>query len=439
MYHDPALAKAIVDPRPASAVSSGVGIAGLAGLFIWIAVAIRYRMDGPFAGLTALLACGVPMVVWSLAIDKVHRRASTGIDWANPRPLRDTLDVSLTKLAGLWATWGLIACAYALFRFYGQGSFAFAVACLTYAAPVLLVASVPWVIWMDRYLVEPRDGAYTLGAWMLDLKDAVPDPAAIAAHLRAWAVKGFFLAFMLGVVPGGFAGLVAADLPSLAGDPVALARWLITLMFVIDVAFATVGYMLTIRLLDAQIRSAEPRLEGWVAALICYPPFILMGAGGPLDYHPGTADWSYWLQGHPLLLAGTGAVLVALTAVYAWATVAFGPRFSNLTHRGVLTHGPYALSRHPAYLAKTVFWWLSTLPFLVTTASVGDGLRNTLILALVTAVYWWRAKTEERHLGADPAYRAYSDWMARRGVVPRLFARLSGRAPAKAGALEVEG
>src|SRR3546814_3065843 len=96
-----------------------------------------------------------------------------------------------------------------------------------------------------------------------------------------------------------------------------------------------------------------------------------------------------------------------------WATVAFGLRFSNLTHRGILTHGPYALSRHPAYLAKNLFWWCATLPFL-TTGSLVDAARNTLILAAVSGVYYWRAKTEEKHLKADPDYVAYWEWMERR-------------------------
>jgi len=121
--------------------------------------------------------------------------------------------------------------------------------------------------------------------------------------------------------------------------------------------------------LDAHIRSANPYAAGWTAALMCYPPFLLMDDGGPLDYHPGTADWSDWLAMYPSLTVILGIVLVALTAFYAWATVAFGLRFSNLTHRGILTHGPYAWSKHPAYLSKNVFWWLSTLPFLATTGS----------------------------------------------------------------------
>lgn len=103
------------------------------------------------------------------------------------------------------------------------------------------------------------------------------DRHAIYAHLRAWAVKAFFLPFMLGVVPGGFAMFVRGDLSVVLHDPVALANWLITLMFLIDVAFATVGYMLTMRPLDAHIRSANPYAAAWAAALICYPPTILMG------------------------------------------------------------------------------------------------------------------------------------------------------------------
>ena len=44
----------------------------------------------------------------------------------------------------------------------------------------------------------------------------------------------------------------------------------------IFVVFATVGYVLTLKPLDAHIRTANPYAAGWMAALICYPPFILM-------------------------------------------------------------------------------------------------------------------------------------------------------------------
>ncbi|WP_375287249.1 methyltransferase family protein [Sphingomonas sp.] len=427
MYHDATLARQVTaDARPASAVSHGVGMAGLTGLVAWIVVAHRFGMDGPYAALTGLVACALPMIAWSLLVDRVHRNLSTGIDWTVARPWRETLDVSLVKLAGLWATWGLIALIYGTMRFYWAGNYAFAMACFEAAAPWLVGLSIPYVLWLDRRLLEPRDGAWALGAWLTGTAPA--DREAIYAHLRAWAVKGFFLAFMLAIVPGGFGDFVRADWSAVWGDPVALANWLITFMFVVDVAFAAVGYMLTMRPLDAHIRSANPYAAAWTAALICYPPFVLMDDGGPLDYHPGTYGgdgWMHWFAGHPVLLAATGAVLVALTAIYAWATVAFGLRFSNLTHRGILTHGPYAWSRHPAYLSKNLFWWISTLPFF-TTGSLVDAARATIILGMVSGVYYWRARTEERHLSADPAYRAYYDWMERHGPVPRLFRWVRG-------------
>ncbi|HEX8485984.1 methyltransferase family protein [Sphingomonas sp.] len=420
MYRDTSLgAAARADPRPGSAVGHGVGLAGLAGVVLWIAVARARGLDGPYAALVALAACGVPMVLWSLLADKVHHAPSTGIDWTAARPWREMRAISLTKIVGLWTTWGGIALIYATGRFYWQGNFAFAMWCLGYGAPLLFLASIPYVFWIDRRLIDPRDGAWHLGAWLSGQAGAAPE--AIFAHLRSWAVKGFFLAFMLAIVPAGFGALIRWD--GSLRDPVAVASGLITLMFVIDVAFASVGYLLTFRPLDSHIRSASPYAAGWAAALICYPPFILMEAGGPLNYHPGTADWVHWFSGHPLLLLVTGAVLVVLTAIYAWATVAFGMRFSNLTNRGILTHGPYAWSRHPAYLSKNLFWWVSTIPIL-STGTLVDAVRATLILGAVSGVYWWRAKTEERHLSLDPDYLAYSTWMERNAPVPRFFAWL---------------
>jgi protein-S-isoprenylcysteine O-methyltransferase Ste14 len=249
-------------------------------------------------------------------------------------------------------------------------------------------------------------------------------------YLRCWAIKAFFLAFMISIVPGNWAEAINPTGADITANIVALTRWLIAGMFMIDVTFATVGYVLTMKPLDAHIRSANPYAAAWTAALICYPPFIMMNSGGPLDYHPATADWIYWLEGSPLLLTLVGFLLVLLTGIYALSTVAFGPRFSNLTHRGILTHGPYAWSKHPAYLSKNLFWWLATLPFLATSGNMTDMVRNTFLLAAVSGVYYWRARTEERHLSADPAYRDYAEWMARNGPIPRLLRALSWKRPA---------
>ena len=137
------------------------------------------------------------------------------------------------------------------------------------------------------------------------------------------------------------------------------------------------------------------------------------------------------MAGQPAMLWIWGAILVALTAIYAWATVAFGLRFSNLTHRGIITNGPYRFTKHPAYLSKNAFWWLATMPFLVTSDSWTDAVRNTVMMVAVSGIYYWRARTEEKHLGSDPAYTDYAGWMERNALVPRFFGRLRKAAGAR--------
>jgi len=426
--------------RPRSAVSAGVGIVGLLGLMTYLVLARhapeiagwlgiewgeRGRMDGPNSAIASVLACGIPMVLWSLFVDKVHRNPSTGIDWAQRRPWRETLDISLTKLAGLWATWALIAGFYVTMRYYWEGNYAFSMDLLERVAPWLLLVSVPYMLWLDRRMIEPRDGCYQFGRWMIAPGQPV-DSRAIAHHFRAWAVKGFFTAFMLSIVPGNFASLVSVEMSEIRANPYMTGIWTLNLLYLVDVHVATVGYILTMKPLDSHIRTANPYFMGWVAALACYPPFLLMN-GGPLDYQVNSADWGYWLQGHDTLMTIWAVALVGLVGIYAWATMAFGIRFSNLTHRGVITHGPYKFTRHPAYVSKNLSWWVAGLPFLVTAGGPIEAVRNTLLIGAVSGIYYWRAKTEEKHLLADPAYVAYWNWAQDHALVPRLFAKLSGR------------
>ena len=207
------------------------------------------------------------MVLVSIFADKVHLRPSTGIDWSAPRNLRDVIDISITKLAGLWATWALIAFLYGIARWYWRGQYLFAMEVLTAFAVPLFLASIPYVLWLDRVLVNPRDGTWHFGAMLIGRE--AHDPEEVKHHLRSWAVKGFFCAFMISILPGGFAFVVNLDLAGVTSDPVRLATGLIELLFVIDVQLAMVGYLLTIRPLDAHIRSANPHLAGWLAALMC--------------------------------------------------------------------------------------------------------------------------------------------------------------------------
>nr|WP_137676089.1 protein-S-isoprenylcysteine methyltransferase [Parerythrobacter lutipelagi] len=429
----------VASKPPASDVSPAVGLVGLIGLLGWIMfcrnfadiaewlnlAAPRQPLSGPYAAVMALVFSAGPMVMWSVFVDKVHRRASTGIDWDNPRPVGHDLNVSVVKIAGLWATFAILAGLYCLARWYWSGQYLFAMEIISAAAIPVIVLSVPYILWLDRVMTQPRDHAWHFGAMLLG-RDGW-DPEEVKKHWRAWIIKGFFSAFMISVLPGGFAFVVENSIDGILANPARLTQLCIELLFVIDVQIGTVGYLVTMRPLDAHIRSGNPFLSGWLAALICYPPLVyaFMGSDGMLAYEVNTGGWAHWLGDSSAAMYTWGALLVFLTAIYAWATAAFGIRFSNLTYRGVLTNGPYRFTRHPAYLSKNLFWWCAVMPFFVTSGSMVDVIRNTFFLGCVSAVYYWRARTEEAHLLLeDPKYCEYYDWMEQNGIVTSRLAKV---------------
>ena len=116
-----------------------------------------------------------------------------------------------------------------------------------------------------------------------------------------------------------------------------------------------------------------------------------------------------------------GAMIVAVVGV-GMSTAAFGLRFSNLTHRGIITNGPYRWTKHPAYIAKNLSWWLISVPF-IAGADWLQAAQSCLLLAGVNLIYLLRAKTEERHLSRDPVYRDYVAFIAREGLLARLSRR----------------
>lgn len=112
--------------------------------------------------------------------------------------------------------------------------------------------------------------------------------------------------------------------------------------------------------------------------------------------------------------------ILIFEAIFVWATISFGLRFSNLTHRGIVTQGPYYFTRHPAYITKICAFFLIALPWVDGRGTVlfhiggqaitTHGVRNLFMLAGLAFVYWVRAKTEERNLSSiDPAYSMYSE------------------------------
>ena len=414
----PALAR-----RPPSASSFLVNLLALAaGLaVIWgLARAPVVASGRPPAWQTLayqpLLPCLAVFVVIAAAEWLWRRRRHDELPEFASAPLRPLSPRRVAlRLYGLGATLALVALAYWLFPEYHGTFYRPYWQFLKLLAPALLLVP-PYLVWADRRTRAADDellefGLLASGHWR------GRDAALLSRHVLGWTVKAFFLPLM--------AVYLSQEVNFLLGIERTLGSYAFTrydtwyhLAFAIDLLFCVVGYTATVRLFDSQMRSVEPTLLGWLVALICYQPFYGLIGSAYLQYE-GTATFSSWLAGSPYLRDAWGVLIIVLSLAYALATVAFGLRFSNLTHRGIITGGPYRFSKHPAYLTKNLSWWLISVPF-----ALDDGwasaARHCILLLLLNAVYFLRARTEERHLSRDPAYVAYAEWINEHGLLAGL-------------------
>jgi len=362
--------------------------------------------------LVLLAAAAIPVVLLDVLVLRVHRRASTGLDWAkdfSPDAGRVT-----TKLVGLVLALAPIAIAYWAFSEY-HGSFYdpfYWMLRRFWASLVIAAIAYTWVL--DGLMVDPRDAYWQLGRVAL----GHPSDARrgdIANLYRGWLVKAFFLPLMLVWMHNETKNLVHFDFSTASWSNLRAYDFLYSLIFGVDLLFATVGYCMSLKLIDAHIRTAEPTMYGWVVALFCYQPFYSLMERQYVHYDAGFA-FGAWLSPWPAVRWVWAGAIIVLITIYVLATIAFGVRFSNLTHRGILTNGPYRFTKHPAYVSKNLSWWMASIPFIPHTGWQ-DALRHSLLLGCVNTIYFLRARTEERHLSRDPTYVAYALWMNDHGAL----------------------
>lgn len=424
-----------IPPLPVASATHGVVAA--CGLSMFLLAAFVVRLFDPFSGnITAsalFILCATVTAVF--AVDslrhQIHRRTSTGLDHTRDVP---SWQRTFTKFCGLLGTFACLALLYWLFPEYRQPFYDRYFELLQIILPVWLALALHYIHWVDRRMREPRDGYWQMGQLVLLRWERI-DTRILGQHLLGWLIKGFFLPLMF--------GYMCRDLDAFMHTGLADQRTFLhyfaviyAFLYFIDVALVSMGYVFSLRVFDTHIRSAEPTLLGWVAALACYEPFWSMLVSRQyLAYDPGHA-WDAWLHEVPIAQFAWGTGILLLTGIYVWATVMFGARFSNLTHRGIITNGPYRWSKHPAYLAKNLSWWMIAVPFVVH-GSPADTIRYCLLLVALNAVYVLRAKTEEWHLSRDPDYVRYALWIEEHGLLrglrrSRLTRWLTYRAPAPA-------
>ena len=421
--------------HPPSATSTAVAAAGCIALLAAIALVVFLR---PFAhdvvpsAILVIALTAVAIFAADLGWQRVYRRPSTGLDFALDDP---SWSRTLVKYVGLLASVGLVAAAYWLLPEYRNRRYDDYWTALYIVIGPWLILAVPYFFAVDRKMREPRDGYWQMGALvLLRLRDV--DRRKLAQHLLGWAIKAYFMAIMWGFLCGDLSWAFLYDFEKLDNFQ-ATYDFLWRLLYMVDVGLASLGYVMSFRITDTHIRSSESTMVGWIVTLACYEPFWSAAVYPFLRYDTGY-PWGAWLSYRPVLYVLWGSGILVLTAIYAWATVMFGARFSNLTNRGVITSGPYRYTKHPAYLAKNITWWMISVPFLPLN-NAWDTLPRCAMLLGVNLIYFMRAKTEEWHLSRDPDYVRYALWMEAHGLLRfmrrlPLLGRIGFRRPERASA-----
>lgn len=238
------------------------------------------------------------------------------------------------------------------------------------------------------------------------------------AVLRTTALRGFFIPFMfVGVVY--YAATSVSEIETKLVQPFSVLSALVVLYLVMmcfDLVVGLFGYLGFSPQLDTETRSTDSTWTGWLVCLICYEPFsTLLYFNQVIFSFMHNPEWYVWLKDWPALYMIWGALVVLTQAGENLSTLWFGPRFANLSYRGLISAGPYRLTKHPQYVFKLLNRFLVSVPLCSLAGPLGV-LANMGGLCFLVVIYYLRARTEENHLSRYPEYVAYANAMNKRSV-----------------------
>ena len=275
---------------------------------------------------------------------------------------------------------------------------------LSLLMPIIIFGSVPYFCIMDKIDPEADDVYCKIGRSIVTLRKCV-EKFELANYVRSWLVKAFWLSLMQPLAIEKIRIYMYYHWDKLS-DPMQVFLIASTTCYAIDLCYASVGYALNLKLINTHTRTAEPTLLGWFVAAMCYWPFW------GILFYPYIFPYQAKVQWEGVFSTGSAmwwvwaSLIVAMELLYALGSMAAGIRFSNLTYRGLWNTGPYKLTKHPAYVFKSISWWLISMPFIVNSGQMA--IKCTLMLIGLNVIYYLRAKTEERHLSHYPEYVSYA-------------------------------
>ncbi len=414
--------------RPPSAIPALTGIVGLvtfiiasAGLFT-DPLHLGTRINGwAVLGITALV-----MIIIEIIIRR-HTKAETedfqyqSLNWTT---LKRSLNPNLfVKIYGLSIIYTIIIFLYCNTPFFSKDSFQTLFHDLLPFWPAFITFGLRYV-WITHTVLytEQHDSLWHFGRFFLPYGQQTTDKNKVIQQALIWTIKGFFLPLMLRFYFDWWDGLTTREIPFSTSDLYtfkSVFEFLHDFIFYIDAGFAVIGYSLAAKLLNSHIRSAETNPSGWIVTILCYPPLNYGSLNQFVFYNDGYF-WGDMLWNNPTLYVIWGSTILLFLIIYVFATIAMGFRFSNLTYRGITTWGPYAITKHPAYLSKCLSWWMIDIPFIAISPWIA--IKNSIMLGLVCVLYALRAQYEEQMLArVDPLYREYQRYIRTTGGLwPRI-------------------
>jgi hypothetical protein len=170
---------------------------GIAAILLSWDIARRLILSDVDTTLLVLIMPAFVMAAYELAVLKVYKRSSTGLDFSSARPKEQNVWRTFCKTIGHWVCWGGIAVYCWCFKEVqnlDHSDIVFGV--ILKILPVLLIASPIYIFVIDSCQVKPDDGSCELGRWILRRPAATFTDGA-KQFVLAYCLRALFLPWVL--------------------------------------------------------------------------------------------------------------------------------------------------------------------------------------------------------------------------------------------------
>jgi protein-S-isoprenylcysteine O-methyltransferase Ste14 len=297
--------------------------------------------------------------------------------------------------------------------------------------PCIIPVSLVLIFITEYILGEKRDGTYQFGL-LARLKMREIDWTIFFDGMREWLLRGFFLLINFFGAVWYVSNYRANGLPDFHTNFPEFIMQLDLAIFGLIVLSILPGYLFASRLINTDLKKVDRTWFGWIINLSCYPPFngaifgslvLYMPAPEMTAIYQGMPAWAYHTISNPPVMYGVAGVIIFMALIHLWGEAIVGIRAANISSRGIITTGPFALTRHPIYVSKGFQWAFLYFPVL-NAIGILNMIQSGILFFLVCAIYIGRALGEEKLLATDEKYVRYALYMDEKSIfafVGRLF------------------